>query len=623
MSLYECPEHDCPDGTVCPITNTLNMQNICQACGVFSCGKCLPEDYKVCVGCVKGKYLSNQKCLYCSDGCDTCIDSSICTKCEPGRFLADKYCIKCDTGCRECQNSQTCINCFNGYFLNSNYTCSTCSWGCLNCSNTSQCSKCKSGFFLAGSICKQCSKNCSECSNETICTKCVNKFTISGGSCVSCPNNCIQCNISGQCNICDSKFYKHNTSCGSCSSNCLSCKSNDECQLCDKGYTLQTKNNVTNCRLTQCNDLNPCKPKEYCLAELGGNYCFSLGPNCLELRGYKDCKQCEPHYVIYNKGCVKCGENCEYCMSDDICQNCFEKYFVNDQSKCQRCSIGCQHCTNADDCYQCLIGYELINGYCKKLVKSECQETKDCPSQQFCLQIPEFSSCEKCIPNCEKCNNLDTCEICKQGFVFQKNLCVRCPKNCDKCYDEDTCLSCQYGYKFNQKYECSNSNCSSTQLCEDGKFCDLQNATCKQCQENCLKCASLNQCQTCKSNYSLSSQMQCVKDYCFSDQYCQYGEFCNKLGGKKECLKCEEGCKSCINSAQCEECYDKYNLENSRCEKSQQGLKSSMIIIIVVVVCILVLCITAGVIYYIVKHKKQARSTKSKALHNIQQQDLN
>eukprot|EP00702_Spironucleus_salmonicida_P006082 EST47373.1 Cysteine-rich protein [Spironucleus salmonicida] len=417
MSVFTCPDNICPFGTVCPTATPDGSQTTCKACDRFKCGICDPENTAVCIGCPPGKFLVDNSCEYCSFGCESCSDSKHCMKCEPGRFLEDNYCSTCGPDCDSCASSTVCNTCKQGYFLTPDHTCQKCVAGCAECQMPQQCTRCASGFHSVGQTCQPCQERCEECSSSTNCTRCAPSASLKNSLCVSCVPHCAKCSEAGSCVTCGDGYVLQNSTCVSCGPHCRACSAVGECLLCEKDYTLAVRGDETICRYTECDKLNPCKTGKYCLAERGGNYCFTLEPNCIALSGFRVCSQCAPHYASYMNGCEKCAPNCEYCLNDRVCQNCFERYFVNEKSICERCAPGCKFCVNGATCYECLPGYALADGICEKLEKSECRSSTDCPTQSFCLQIPQFSSCETCIANCERCSSFNTCEVCAPGFV--------------------------------------------------------------------------------------------------------------------------------------------------------------------------------------------------------------
>lgn len=79
---------------------------------------------------------------------------------------------------------------------------------------------------------------------------------------------------------------------------------------------------------------------------------------------------------------------------------------------------------------------------------------------QYALD-PAEGKCAKCLLNCYKCNDKNTCGVCMpMYFVDSNGTCTPCTANCESCQSSDSCLiSCP-------------SNCVD---CSDGD-------TCTQCQ---------------------------------------------------------------------------------------------------------------------------------------------
>ena len=93
-------------------------------------------------------------------------------------------------------------------------------------------------------------------------------------------------------------------------------------------------------------------------------------------------------------------------------------YEANMGTTCNKCKAPCKECHySGDHCTECNPGF-LVEDY----------------------------SCRACLPNCLRCNRIDTCRECESGyFLAEKGLCGKCPVNCLKCSSSTVCLECAPG----------------------------------------------------------------------------------------------------------------------------------------------------------------------------------
>ena len=106
----------------------------------------------------------------------------------------------CTDGCKFHQTPTKCKACMNGFYLSQN-KCLPCSNGCLKCDKLEVCSKCGDGFWKSrvGSAvnCKPCDKNCLSCFAEKgdKCVDCKRGYFLDqiGKKCQPCKNNSVEC----------------------------------------------------------------------------------------------------------------------------------------------------------------------------------------------------------------------------------------------------------------------------------------------------------------------------------------------------------------------------------------------------------------------------------------------
>jgi len=63
----------------------------------------------------------------------------------------------------------------------------------------------------------------------------------------------------------------------------------------------------------------------------------------------------------------------------------------------------------------------------------------------------------KCIDNCDICEDLESCETCKEGFDYINNRCINLNMpNCKEYDEEGNCAKCvdNYAFKENDRSLC-------------------------------------------------------------------------------------------------------------------------------------------------------------------------
>ena len=143
----------------------------------------LSPGWKVCYSTSDGICRSPNSCYHidnnnnlvtCSEGCETCTDSSHCTACMSWYVKTGDSCTRCPEGCEECSDAHTCITCMRGYFKTSYNTCAKCDKNCAECTEAA-CSRCYFGYYLdsAKNSCIKCSRNSSNIQGIPNCANCV------------------------------------------------------------------------------------------------------------------------------------------------------------------------------------------------------------------------------------------------------------------------------------------------------------------------------------------------------------------------------------------------------------------------------------------------------------------
>ena len=195
------------DSSASSITNQcFRCIDPCTSC--FSDGSC-----KTCKSPYSQVVLTQgQDCILCSDPrCTTCFDSNngSCTVCSLGYELINGSCTKvCSDGCQSCTNSTVCTVCFSQFYYLTNQQCKTCpnSPACINClaNSPNTCTKCNQGYYLSSSnTCLPCQSYCKVCTSSTYCKELFNfkGFTLieinsTHNAPAACNQGCISCSSS-------------------------------------------------------------------------------------------------------------------------------------------------------------------------------------------------------------------------------------------------------------------------------------------------------------------------------------------------------------------------------------------------------------------------------------------
>ncbi|EAR89409.2 zinc finger lsd1 subclass family protein (macronuclear) [Tetrahymena thermophila SB210] len=444
--------------------------------------------------------------------------------------------------------------------------------------------------------CQKCHQYCNGCTSYQKCKDCQKRNLIyrydqlADGSCGDCPNG---------------QNYDSNNQCYGCSTTC-SCNYQDQCISC--------KDKVNNKLNTEKNTCEPCQTSQGYYIE--GQRCLRCHISCQTCKGPNetDCLDCidkaikyqdgtckynnlnpndciSPYKLDKNKNCVLCdqdgqyvkGKNCVECQADLKCQKCSPEtqctqcydnqpekylqdrkkctdckqngYFIN-SNICDKCISNCDQCDNKSSCKKCSPGYYILedNQTCSQCKQDGYYIDK---SNQFCYKCPQ----EK---NCKKCNSDLKCTECQSGFfLFNSDNCIICQdgyfksgKNCFKCIENcQTCSDEKNCQKCLQNYYLFNNRAQCIPCESQGQF--KQNDTCQLCDNSCSKCKEKteNDCLECKDPNQFNYKGKC--EPCTRDGVFQSG---------KQCLDCAQNCKSCtgIEIEKCNQCKDGYNFMPDR-----------------------------------------------------------
>ena len=677
--------NQCPSGTV-------SINGVCVDCSK-NCLICHSSDTNTCEKCSSMFYLKNGKCVadcgvgffansngvctQCFANCLKCSSTTTCDSCTNGFSLynnnqcvnpcplgfvgIDGVCIQCNqtNNCRTCcpSNKDKCTTCYSGFVYYDHL--------CLK--------ECPSNTFQEQNVCKNCDPSCLTCSNATTCTSCPPNQYLKEGKCVSscgdgylpnqskcapcltatCKNcdlgadSCINCiegyvNLNGNClESCPPFFFNNFGVCEKCIDNCIACKSKTECEICnidyfqqpitkicDKkcpdGYITNTLGSCTKCTESSCKTCD--STLSVCLTCPAGQYLY-------EGKCVVSCPAKITIANLANMKCENCQAPCKECINTtDTCSDCINNYVLTQDRKCtDKCpdyqaNVN-QVCTNCTD-KKCLVCSNTDLSSCLKcdnyLLGSKCYDV--CPKTYY---PNSTSSCNKCIDNCNVCENNRECLICSEGYSLFMNQCtLGCPdgyvsieeevgiKVCEKCdtgcktcevsntsncitclknffLHNDQCIeACPVGYYSNDVNECKKCNTDLCSTCSDsGKTCQqctgklviFENSCVEKCPsghrsngtycesclvDNCDKCTNDRQiCNKCKSNFFKLSDTKC-------SETCPDGTY--ELPSEQLCPSCDSDCLKCFSSTRCYECKQNFFLReddtcNTSCPLGQVG----------------------------------------------------
>jgi len=304
--------------------------------------------------------------------------------------------VEAGNGISNCNNrvNGACLSCNSGYFLSlSRKEClDSCSGGgtpypkerICACTNSNECPS--SNPICTFSLCNNCTQD-EECIAQGD-QKCIN------GDCITCPPDCIDCSSPSQCITCSTGFALEAD---------LQCY-----KICQEGEFRVARN--------EC--LPICR-KEYPYAAGGCYSCNSNDSYCSQLYPDQDTKKCNVNE------CIKCPDNCQYCLSGTQCINCWPGFNLNN-GQCQKiCNQG-EANYNLTHCLP-ICKYELpfSSGQCGACTAdSQCiglypqQETFACVGKE----------CIKCPEDCLRCSSRMWCDTCRPGLILENGECfIQCP----------------------------------------------------------------------------------------------------------------------------------------------------------------------------------------------------
>eukprot|EP00930_Biecheleria_cincta_P069288 TRINITY_DN57040_c0_g1_i1.p1 TRINITY_DN57040_c0_g1~~TRINITY_DN57040_c0_g1_i1.p1 ORF type:complete len:3579 (-),score=472.83 TRINITY_DN57040_c0_g1_i1:116-10780(-) len=624
----------CPAGTY--HAGLMDLGRTCEGCPTF-CSLCTSSE--VCLECSDSRYLTpNSSCMAeCPDGfymngtekigrtcpkchhtCNKCTSADSCTECGKFTYLDTddkcKYecppgyyesgteeiggtCEKCSEDCRECASDLVCLTCENSKYLDSTSstckpacpdgfythvpgnvanasdplavqigrTCEKCPATCAKCEDGEHCSLCKDNAYLTpfstceytcppgmypngvgeiGIVCAPCGGDCNVCDTNQTCTQCKNdKYLNPSGKCEdNCPNGYyVQPGAQGI-----------GGSCPLCAENCSLCTSADVCQECRNSTYLTHY--------------------DWCEAECQDGYyelgTTNVGRNCVLCP--PTCNKCEDEGY-----CTEC-KKAHYLTHDFLCEpTCAAGYYParlgNIDGHCEPCVGDCNQCSSASLCSECKGGLFLTPS-------ATC--ASECPDGYF--KVPGKNgiggACTMCPENCETCDNLGKCKVCRgfthlthfnqcreecpegyyeSGTAETGGVCLKCKEVCNTCETESVCTECKEASYLTPSATCE-YECPTGYHMEGNQSVGR---SCEVCPPTCFTCISRAECTYCQNHTFLTPDHKCL--YTCPDGWYRYGT--DELG--RECKKCPGDIAKCVNETWATECKNgKYLTPSATCE---------------------------------------------------------
>ncbi|XP_045163158.2 protein draper-like [Mercenaria mercenaria] len=242
-----------------------------------------------------------------------------------------------------------------------------------------------------------------------------------------------------------------------------------------------------------------------------------------------------------------------------------EEFMVyGDGIEIAECKINCACCKDQD----CGPGNILSEGTCYK----------------GCIDGYYGVRCyQKCTYNCTKCDPVDTCTSCYDGYYpgANKDCTEKCPTGCKSCRSSKHCTECKEDfYNANGSTDCQFRSCPLHCQCEQGKcvscepgYYDASSECTKKCPSNCVTCSSRDTCEVCKDGNYNGHEFDNNNNVLLNN--CTHGcrTNCTSCSSFDECLQCESGKYGIICKNECSAgCKSRVCLkENGKCEDCLKG----------------------------------------------------
>jgi len=316
-----------------------------------------------------------------------------------------------------------------------------------------------------------------------------------------------------------------------CSERSLSLKINDDYIVCPRsggkiivdeyeGYLLCPDYNLMCSGTVICNDMFDCVDKKSEIKE--GSYTYD--------------------YEINTSQNIQKADESE---EDDL-----TNYELSDDGICPKY---CKHCLENHVCIKCLEDYNFVGN-------AETEEIKCVHKDELTVGylLDENDIYYKCIDNCDICEDLETCETCKEGFDYINNRCINLNMpNCKEYDEEGNCAKCvdNYAFKENDRSLCVKKETFDEKYYTiDGGIsyflCSSDMTECDTCEYNPR--IKKIECTKCKKGYVLSiDENKCLaknkidkdKKYFYVDDF-----------SVQKCADVILNCLQCSNETYCDVC---------------------------------------------------------------------
>lgn len=166
-----------------------------------------------------------------------------------------------------------------------------------------------------------------------------------------------------------------------------------------------------------------------------------------------ECKGCDEGFAIsYEKNKCISFQNCESLKEgNNNCEKCIYNFHPNSEGKCERTL--CQYYGDDDVCQVCFEGYYLKNNQCEKITIPYCltldpsDETK-CSTCLYYISMEKNGECIVAPTLIKGCTEYDTegkCTQCDEEYSLKEGTCVfkTCPSGEIK---YEYCKVCEAGY---------------------------------------------------------------------------------------------------------------------------------------------------------------------------------
>ena len=398
-------------------------------------------------------------------------------------------------------------------------------------------------------------ENCNNCeyNNKVICTQCSQNYIIKD-------EETDKCYLYEE--YSNNEYYKLDEfnikSCNKAKDNCKECEKKSDnkinCTKCEDMFRLLSNNTcipiIENCEIYSEENVEECRKcmsgfafeednRDICKNILNDLYeYFSkdgkisyLKCDDIDKGGLENCKTCEYDNENNKVICTQCKSG--FILIDSDTDTCYpdsnyinnKEYYYEDEYHIKKCSFNlnnCLECEKLDNklkCIKCKSDYVVINDE-----KNHCEKLENINTDKYYIEQEQFYSClfYNQIGNCQKCEQKESCLLCKDGFTFindDKSTCENLEElgkhyfidendrtiyrkcsdfmdNCDTCSKVDECLTCEENYGlYNDRKSCINL--------EEQLHYEIEGLyyLCNTGIANCIKCSAYNQCIQCDEDY--------------------------------------------------------------------------------------------------------------------------